>query len=200
MQFEAKLTLDGLMTLIAGVIAFSAVIIQIRSSSKSVTTQIETERHVRLEEDRRGKQAVARALLFETLNFYRTYKEEVKKPLDTTGSHAVQFPTLGSPGPGAFAVYRANAGKLGHFDDEVVQSVVTFYVEAEWFVSTLQSFNWSVYRELELYKTITMGSTPVIHLSRLRKRMPSLDQAALAACRNLCAVAGVSYDSLQLEN
>jgi hypothetical protein len=40
MQFETKLTLDGLMTLIAGIIAFVAVIIQIRSSSKQLHDQM----------------------------------------------------------------------------------------------------------------------------------------------------------------
>ncbi len=197
---EWKLTLDGLMTLLAGIIAFAAVIIQIRSSSRSVTAQMQADRDTRLDEERRGRQAVARALLFEILNFYRIYQEQVRKPLDSGSPNAVQFPTLGSPGPGAFDVYRANAGKLGQFDDQIVQSVVTFYVEAEWFVSTLDSYNRSVYRELELYQTIKMGSAPVIHLARLRERVSKLEQAALSACRNLCSIACISYDSLQFSN
>lgn len=188
------------MTLFAGVIAFVAVIIQIRSSSRSVTAELEADRSTRLEEERKERQAVARALLFEILNFYRIYQEQVRRPFEPAGSNAVHFPTLGSPGPGAFAVYRANAGKLGRFDDKIVQSVVTFYVEAEWFVSTLDNYNRTVYRELELHHTITMGSAPAIHLSRLRERMPKLDEEALAACRNLCLIAGVAYDSLQLTN
>jgi hypothetical protein len=197
LTIDWKLTADAVATLIAGLAAFVAVILQIRSSSKSVTEQMEAEKNSRMEAESREKQAVARALLFEIVNFYRIYQEQVRKPLAPGGS---VFPTLGSPGVGVFAVYRANAGKLGHFDDRIVESVVTFYVEAEWFVSALEDFNESVYQELRLYKTINMGSAPLVYLSRLKERMPILEQGAHAACRNLCPISGVSYDSLQLPN
>jgi len=196
MHIDWTLTADAIATLIVGLVAFVAVIIQIRSSSNSVRAQIEGEKTVRLEEENRRRQAVARALLFEVVNFYRNYQTRVRPELDPGQSSGVKVPALGSPGSGAFAVYRANAGRLGDFDAAVVESVVSFYVEAEWFVSTLESYRWSLYRELELYKTLQPCSTPLIHLSRLRERMPHLEQGALTASRALCQIAGVTYDSL----
>jgi hypothetical protein len=198
MRIDWTLTADAVATLIAGVVAFVAVIVQIRSSSNSVSAQIEAEKKAQWEEESRRRQAVARALLFEVVNFYRYYQKQIRSQLDAGKSLGVQVPTLSAPAVGSFAVYHGNAGKLGDFDSATVESVVSFYVAAQWFVSTIESYQTNLYRELELYTSLQPASAPVTLLARLRDDMPHLEQAALTACRNLCKVAAIEYDSLEL--
>jgi sensor domain CHASE-containing protein len=86
MQFEAKLTLDGLMTLVAGVIAFIAVIIQIHSSSKQLQDQMDAQRDAEQDELERKKRAVATAIDFEIDSIYRTFVRSVKALFESAAS------------------------------------------------------------------------------------------------------------------
>ena len=116
MQFETKLTLDGLMTLVAGIIAFAAVIIQIRSSSKQLHDQMKTQRDAEREEQERLKKAVATAILFEIDSVYSRFVgfvEDRSLPRDALGTD--------------FPVFAANAGQLGLLHQEAVAVVVRFY-------------------------------------------------------------------------
>src|SRR5712691_4873704 len=77
-HFEPKLTLDGLMTLVAGIIAFIAVVLQIRSSRREMVRQLNVEKEARALEEKRQNEAIAKALLFEIANFYGFYRVHVR--------------------------------------------------------------------------------------------------------------------------
>ena len=131
MQFEAKLTLDGLMTLVAGVIAFIAVIIQIRSSSKQVQDQIDVQRDSEREEEKRQKRAVASALSAEIDDFYRFFlkglwekREKICGPI----ALLMKPPAELTPVPSVtFVVYRSTVHQLGLLGATTVKSVVGLY-------------------------------------------------------------------------
>jgi hypothetical protein len=131
MQFETKLTLHGLMTLIAGIIAFAAVIMQVRSSSKQVRDQIKAQRDAEHDEQKRQKLAVAKALLTEIDHFVLFHVRPLinKEP----GREFVKF-LDDTP----FTVFQANAYRLGEMESETARTVVHFYGLASEHVASLR--------------------------------------------------------------
>lgn len=113
MQFEPKLTLDGLMTLIAGLVAFLAVMIQICSSSKQLRDQMKSQHKAEQEEQKRHMKAVATALLFEIDGFYATYLRQSRDRLEKMDLEKDGLPQMASFGPNLFPVYHGNARKIG---------------------------------------------------------------------------------------
>jgi hypothetical protein len=195
--FEPKLTLDGLMTLVAGIIAFAAILLQIRSSRKEVQRQLNAEKESRALEEKRQKEAVARALLFEIVNFYAFYRVYVRPFLDRVDVENCMPPTLSAPGSDFFAVYHSNAGRLGAFQQMLVEKVVQFYGLAELLLTNIRAYTWSLARE-ELQKSVQPGSAPRKLLHQVQQVMYPADRAAIEALQQLCEVAGVSFDSLKL--
>src|SRR5260370_41926570 len=147
--FDPKLTLDGIMTLAAGVIAFVAVILQIRSSRKQIELQLDAERKARTLESERQKQAVARSLLFEIVNFYRYYRGHVRPLLDRVDVEACLPPLLSAPRSDFFAVYHGSASHLGTFDHILVEKVVQSCGLSAWLLSSIRAYTSSLDRWLE---------------------------------------------------
>lgn len=190
MQFEAKLTLDGLMTLIAGVIAFAAVIIQIRSSSRQLRDQIKAQRDAEREEQERQKQSVATAILIEIDHVYRLISDQV---------HADDFDIHYLIPPNRFVVFEANAGYLGSLGSDLAQTIVRFYGEAvRHFLASQQYL-----REIESAKAaaaakswgITGGLEASImegsYRSVLTESFRAVKDAASDACNRLCGFTGL---------
>jgi hypothetical protein len=195
--FEPRLTLDGLMTLAAGVIAFIAVILQVRSSRRDLERQLreDKEAHARAEEVR--KQAVARSLLFEVVSFYTYYYRYLSPILDGLDTESCLPPSVSAPSSDFFAVYRGNTDYLGGFDHALVEKIVRFYGRAEWLFTSIREYTWSLDRELERQKNVAAGSAPRKLLQQIQKLMYETDTAAVEAMKKLCEVAGVSFDSLR---
>ncbi len=198
--FEPKLTLDGLMTLVAGVIAFVAVVLQIRSSRRDVERQLRADKEARARAEEARKQAVARALLFEAVSFYTYYYRYLRPILDRLDTESCLPPSISAPSSDFFAVYRGNAGFLGDFDHALIEKVVRFYGSAEWLFSSIREYTWNLDRELDRQKTVAAGSAPRKLLQQIQKLMYETDSAAVEAMRKLCEVAGVSFDSLRFSN
>jgi hypothetical protein len=139
MQFEAKLTLDGLMTIVAGIIAFVAVIIQIRSSSRQVRDQIQAQREAEQEDKERRKRAVATAIAFEVDFIYAAFirgvealfKKESGTPHFEQRIASKRIERL------PFAVYEGCAGQLGGMPIPLVEAVAHFYGEVTTYLITL---------------------------------------------------------------
>ena len=136
MQFEAKLTLDGLMTLIAGVIAFVAVIIQIRSSSKQVQDQIKAQREAEGEERERQRRAIATSILFEIDSFRMIELDLVEESLAsrntaaTSGPKVYNLPTAVGMRTNISEIYKGVAPLLGSLNAKSVSAIVKFYSAA----------------------------------------------------------------------
>ena len=183
------------MTLVAGVIAFVAVIIQIRSSSKQLHDQMKAHRDSEREELERQKKAVATAILFEIDDFYHYhvrgvygYLEERTRTRTGALTEVIRIP------PSLFAVYSGNTPRLGELPDEVVEVIIHFYSKAEQFLALREDYKAAAERltgsivERDYLKTMTL-------FGHLRDSLPGLTRAAYIACDRLASFTGVSFQS-----
>jgi len=193
MQFEAKLTLDGLMTLAAGIIAFSAVIIQIRASSKQLREQMRTQRDAEREEQERQKKAVARAILFEIDDFYRYHVRGVRGYLEEIARKGGLLEVV-RIAPSMLAVYRGNTSRLGELPDEVVEVVVHFYSKAQQFFALREDYKGERERHAGSADHPNNRKERTL-FSHLRDSLPGLARAAYIACERLCGFTGVEFKS-----
>jgi len=201
MQFEAKLTLDGIMTLIAGVIAFIAVIIQIRSSSKQVQNQIKAQSDAEREEREGQKKAVATALLFEIDSFYRLHVRETHESLKRWSPATGDLFVAKSISPQPFPVYNGNASVLGSLDKDLVFGIVGFYGAATQCLSALRDYKMEF--ERCRYNIAQPGSAteaspaPEVMarslLEQLQKALPRLVNFAFLSTKKLCEAADVEF-------
>lgn len=194
---DPKLTLDGIMTLTAGAIAFIAVWLQIRSSRKQVEHQLDAERQARILESERQTRAVARALLFEIVNFYRYYRGHVRPLLDPLDIETCLPPTLSAPSSDFFGVYQGSANQLGSFEPLLIEKVVRSYGLSAWLLSSIREYTLSLSRELERQHSVSQSSTPRKLLKQIKALMYETDGAAVAAMQELCKIASVPFDSFK---
>src|ERR1700685_3895301 len=68
--FVAKLTLDGLVTFVGGLLAVFAVLYQIRRADRGLQKQLNAEKYGRRDEARERQRRVAVALLFEINSYW----------------------------------------------------------------------------------------------------------------------------------
>ena len=191
------LTCDGIITLIVGLLAFLGVIYQIRASAKNVQTQIGADLERRREEGRKRMQATARAMLFEVVNFGHYYKKHVLPRLERAVG---RFPTISTAGPDSFAAYHANAQSLGDFDGDTVEAVVKFYAAAEWFLSTLKDYRWSLADELRRNPAPPHDAAPMKLLEQLRDLRADVESRLRVATEQLCGVAGIDPEIIKGNN
>lgn len=140
MQLETKLTLDGLMTLIAGVIAFVAVIVQIRSSSRQVRDQINAQRDAERDKDDRQRKAIAASILFEIDSFYRLELEAVEKSVEGWEAATGRLPSSAFVRQNSFDTYRATLPILGFLSTKSVSAIVKFYTMAGAYDALLREY------------------------------------------------------------
>jgi hypothetical protein len=190
MQFEAKLSLDGLMTLVAGIIAFVAVIIQIRSSSRQVQDQIKAQRDAEREERERQKRALATALVFEIDHCYRAYLPRALtlarglrgNTLDPKAGVAIRFEAA------SFDVYSGNVQSLGTLGAEASGPVIRFYKIACDLKDLMQHYR-ECLAQGDPFKISDNTLATIKHISS------GLKIGALEACSWLCLAAGLPIDS-----
>jgi len=196
MQFEAKLTLDGLMTLIAGLIAFIAVIIQIRSSSKQVQDQIKAQRDAEREERERQKRAVASAILSEIDGTYRYLLRDVRDFLRQIDPDKVDLRTmLIKSFVARFPILDANAGKIGDLGEQAVASVVGFYSCTRAYLISVDNFALSRERWLEKPDDGLLEDTTREYLSHVKNTIPSLIWLAHEVSKELCGILSRKFES-----
>lgn len=198
MQFEARLTLDGLMTLLAGIIAFAAVIIQIRSSSKQLKKQLNAQRQSDLEEDERQKRAVAKAILYEIDDFARYHFADRPKFFEHEVPPHAKLPVMKVVNPKSLAVFKANAGRLGQLDDGAVKAIIDFYGAAETYQSLSRAY-------AEVSEIVHRGTYIILErefalaiLGELRELFPKLLQYIDLSCTELCKTTSVPRESLHI--
>jgi hypothetical protein len=120
-------TPDGAMTLIAGVIAFIAVIIQIASSTKQVQDQIRAQRDAEREERERQKRAVATAILYEIDSFCMIELDHVDKNLASWDAASNNLPSAAGLRTNISDIYKGISALLGSLSAKSVSAVVKFY-------------------------------------------------------------------------
>ena len=189
MQFEAKLTLDGLMTLIAGIIAFIAVIIQIRSSSKQVQDQMKAQRDAEREEVERQKRAVAIAIRFEIDLIFRSMIRGASEDLQKAQGREYVV----KPHSLHFTVYEGNVGNIGQLPKEIGQDIVEFYGSATRFLTTLQLYSDAVRNAHEARGGIDWREMAAQYLEHTVKAIPWVKHLSYLVSRRLCDYTGVEF-------
>ena len=183
-------TPDGIMTLIAGALAFAAVQWQMWHQRR--TSRQEQENH---------KRAVAAALLSEIDCFYASHLDrrnelfEFWERTDTDRQSIEVFQTLaGKP----FAVYESLAGELGGLDAVVARGIVVTYGLMGAFLEMLKRY--------ERESSGTSGRVPASLelrdqvLKEMRKPIRQLAEQAVQSvvmiCRLLCFLIGTDFSTL----
>jgi hypothetical protein len=172
-------TPDGIMTLIAGVLAFAA-----------VQCQMWDQRRTSRQEQDRQNRAVATAILLEIDQVNRLMSDQV---------HADDFNIRYLIPPNRFVVFEANAGYLGSLGSDLAQAIVRFYGEAgRYFLGSQQHL-----REIENAKAAaaakSFGSLEAFgasvgasieegnYRSGLTESFRAVNDAAIDACNRLCS-------------
>jgi hypothetical protein len=204
---------DGDLTLVAGAIAFVAVIFQIRSSSKRVQNQIEAQHRAQKEEQDRQKRVVASGILFEIDGLYRWLLRDVRDFLrdvdpekeDLTWLEAKAVPTS------QFAVFAANAGRIGELDEPIVENAVRFYMSVQAISYGIERYDEARRRYLaarshegeDIRRRLLenfMGNVEFEDparqwLGNVKRGLPPLVLIAYNVCQQLCAVLSISFEA-----
>jgi hypothetical protein len=139
-SFDPKLSWDGLLTFVGGLLAFFAILHQVHHADKGLRQQLESEKKAREQEELKQKRAVAVAMLFELDNFYRAYvrglADEIPcKPGEVGGRHYVGspfLPPLRRVPSDPFPIYKANGSLVGKLPPNLTALVVRAYSNAQW--------------------------------------------------------------------
>jgi hypothetical protein len=193
MQFEAKLTLDGLMTLVVGLIAFAAVIFQIRSSSKQVQDQIKAQRDAEREEQERQRRATATAILFEIDNFYRHHLGQVRDFL-TLFERSNQLPGTVPASAHGFVVYHGNASRLGDLPRELAGKIVRFYGTAEHYNVVREDYRARLEREAPQDQGVLQTQ-----FRQLKNLISKLELCAYELSKEFCPYLDLPFDPSVVE-
>ena len=194
-------TPDGVMTLVAGVIAFVAVIIQIRFSSKQMQDQMREQRDAEEEDRERQMRSVAAALLSEIDCFYASHLEPRSRLFeswrmtenDPQSVEVFRF-VAGKP----FAVYESLAERLGGFDATIAWGTVYTY-------GTMAAFA----ELIRLYERETSGMSSQdragqeirsdareVLRNKIRESAKTTMFVMVTICRPLCRFCGKDFSTL----
>lgn len=187
-------TPDGVMTLIAGVIAFVAVIIQIRSSSKQLREQVASYDRASLEERERRNRAVAKGILFEIDSFYRYYLRDLRDYLEKFDTVSGKLPFIKPNVPGLFGVFNGNTGEIGGLDEEALEAIVRFYSLAGSHWASLQRCATAierVYRAENVEVEDDVART-ILRLSKVA--LPELIRFTFLVSNKLCRFTGIKFE------
>ena len=184
-------------TLVAGLVAFVAVIIQIRSSSKQLQAQIEAQRHAELEEQKRRKITLAKAILIEIDGFYLYHlggERGFRGYVDKTEGDQRTLNIFRMVEPGPFTLYESVAGNIGELDDIVAMAVVRFYEGAHAYLSLLKAYQ-------DAQDRVLRGQDVAIETQAIKSfeeciasQEQFLLKLAYVSCRQLCLITGVKFE------
>jgi hypothetical protein len=189
-------TPDGVMTLIAGLIAFAAVIIQIRSSSGQLRDQIRAQRDAEREEQERQRRIVARALLFEIDGLYRWLLRDVRDFLRGVNAKTETLSGLEAKPVGAspFVVFDANAARVGELEEPLVENVVRFYMGARACLYAIERYDGARTRYMA-GATTENEDLARQWLENVQKGIPPLILIAYKVSRDLCEALSIKFEA-----
>jgi hypothetical protein len=201
LDFDPRLTWDGLLTFLGGLLAFFAILHQVRHADQGLREQLRVEREARTREDLDRRRTIAIALLEEVRVFARRYVGPTEQSVsgfdsDRGDPSAID---LASPQENPFPIYSANASGIGEYGGELAGSLVTFYGLAGSFVWLLS--DWAKVRN-QLYVAASNTQATVVArsvLRRVRDLLPVLKQAIEAATNALDRYLGAAQRSRNAE-
>jgi hypothetical protein len=198
-DWSKRFTPDGDLTLVAALIAFIAIIIQIRSSSKQVQDQIKAQRDAEREERGRQKRVVASAILFEIDGLYRWLLRDVRDFLRDVDPEKEDVRLLDAKpaGTNPFVVFAANAGRIGELDEPIVENVVRFYMRAQASLYGIERYDKARERYLS-QPSAEWADLAQQWLGNVKRGLPPLILIAYEVCQQLCAVLSIRFQALRI--
>lgn len=175
-------TPDGIMTLIAGVLAFAA-----------VQWQMWDHRRTSRQEQGNHKRAIAKALLFEVDDFYSNHLMGVYDRYRGFDGSIEKLPGVTGMDRRPFAAYDGNTASLGAFSDEVVRSVVVFYDTARRHLSINRDYK-ELLREYQYgHHSPEAGQEARQLFFFVRGGIPRLTRLSYEACMKLARLSDVPF-------
>jgi hypothetical protein len=171
---------DGIMTLIAGVLAFAA-----------VQWQMWDQRRTSRQEQMRQKRAVATAILFEIDSFYRYFVRDASALLKDTRDNEPFVAK--STSAFSFTAYVGNAGNLGQLSQDIVQGIVAFYGCATVLLTTMHDHSEAVKRSLEARDNIDWGYLAKQYFTHMTASFPALKVLTYNVSKTLCTFAKIEF-------
>lgn len=205
-------TFDGLATffaalvaLLAAVIAYKAIMKQIRADRKNLQDQLDAGKKGREEERELQRRAVAKAMLLEIDSFYREHVRSTRDALNNWDPATGGLFDARSITAWPFPIFHGNAGSLGSLEDDLVTQIVHFYTAADVYVSLIRDYQALSDQYLDGLSG-GLGSVPLASaaarvslnkardtLKRLKDSSPHLVNMAFLACKKLCERTGVEF-------
>jgi hypothetical protein len=175
-DFDPRLSWDGLLTFFGGLLAFFAVLYQVRHADRGLQSQLNSEKQMRERREVDERKAVAVALLAEMRFFDKYYLSKAEHSLSGINPkdcvpQGVQLVSL--PG-NAFPLYHANAYRIGEYGRDIADSLQSFYGPAERFVFLLADW---VRARTNLYvalSTVQATNVALIVLGEIKEALPDL--------------------------
>lgn len=128
-SFDPRLSWDGLLTFLGGLLAFFAILYQVRHSDKGLQGQLDEEKRRNAQAAEAENFALARALM-EIDHFYLGYVRTLR--LTFQGLQPGQLSPLRSMPSEPFAIYRSCGAQIGSLPASLVANVVRAYSGAQW--------------------------------------------------------------------
>lgn len=186
-SFDPKLSWDGLLTFLGGLLAFFAILYQVRHADTGLRTQFQAEKDARSDELAERKRAIATVILFEIDRFYRFYVAEVLKVWIAGRPTENSIPTIESPGRSPFPVYATNCGHIGELDQQLAQTVVDFYASA-------QRHAFRICEYADKRNSSNPGHALAL-LGDIKSGAENLVSLAYIACAYLCVYTGINFNA-----
>jgi hypothetical protein len=194
LSFDPRLSGDGLLTFFGGLLAFFAILYQVRRADRGLQLQLTAEKQTREDAAKEQRRTIAVALLEEMRFLSSRYLEATEDSLkgfdpDRSDPSSVD---LKPPQANPFPIFHANAYRIGEYGSGLVKSLLAFYGLAESFVPLLS--NWVQVRT-QLYVAASNAQAIPVARSVLRgicELLPALREGMEAANAALTEYLGAS--------
>jgi hypothetical protein len=195
-QFDPKLTLDGLMTLAGGALALIGVWWSNHQSTVNLQKQLDAEKAARKDDQTRHGTSVATALIAEINDFYQFSTiglyERMKRWLPQGSiSIVTQFPEFGALSSMP-TIYPSVAHEVGSFGPNSVKSLISLYNYVSNFVDLYETYR-------ESWRTNKgVGIDPIL-LQDIWDALPKLLLQSYETCELLAKEHGIRFDKSQFQ-
>ncbi|MGH9684518.1 MAG: hypothetical protein ACRD4S_13020 [Candidatus Acidiferrales bacterium] len=198
LSFDPRLSWDGLLTFFGGVLAFFAILFQVRHADRGLKSQMDVEKRARNSAADERRRAVATGLLFEIDDHYRSNIRDVLQFLDgirRDSAGMVIRPISADP----FPMYIGSVEILGELPPTLVEAIVHYYGLLGVYVSRLakylQAFDYSMQGQSAQAKTLMDSQTPLI-----KREGEAITQLTYPICGLLSEFVGVEFSRIGVAN
>jgi hypothetical protein len=200
--FDPKLSWDGLLTFIGGLLAFVGIFYQVRHADKGLQRQLDSEKKARAEEELEHRRAVAVGMLFELDNFYRAYvrglaNEIPSSPREANGPAHIEsllLPPLRKIPSHPFPVYKANGSSVGTLPPNLTAVVVRGYSAAQWVLDRVVDYQFARKDSLDHGNAAPYFALARRSLEEMREIYRGAEVTLGEAMRALCRFAGIPFE------